>query len=148
MVSTRSAINEADGYASDSLMALAGRNLCIQLKAPTGELLNTFGLSDQLLLETYKEYVDSLQDATSFEEYKFFTALTLYDIYLTDKTQTRTDFVDIVSCVGVGTTVKELANLSTKQIAKFAAKKLIGRVIPGIGWGWAAATTAYCIARL
>ncbi len=148
MVSTRSVINETDGFVSDSLMALFGRNLCVQLKVPTDELLNSFGLSDQLLLETYKEYEDSLQGASSFEEYKFFTALTLYDVYLTDKTRTRADVLDVLSCIGLGSTAKSLADLSTRQIAKFAAKKLIGRVIPGIGWGWAAATGAYCLAGL
>lgn len=148
MVSMRSVIDKADGYASDSLMALAGRNLCVQLRAQTDELLNNFGLSDQLLLETYKEYEDSLQGATSFEEYRFFTALTLYEVYLTDNARTRADFVDVVCCIGTGSTVNELVSLSTRQIAKFAAKKLIGRVIPGIGWGWAAATAAYCMARL
>ena len=148
MVSMRSVINQADGYASDSLMALAGRNLCVQLKTQTDELLNIFGLSDQLLLETYKEYEYSLQGATSFEEYRLFTALTLYEVYLTDKVQTRADFIDVVCCIGTGSTMKEIATLSTRQIAKFAAKKLIGRVIPGIGWGWAAASAAYCMAKL
>ena len=149
-ISTRSSIIESDNQVYDSLMALSGRDFCEKIKVPTDVLLNSFGLTDQLLLETYREYEDSLQNATTFEEYKCFTALALYDVYKTEGIQipTRANAQDYVSCIALGVTYNELAKSATKKIAKFAVKKLASRLVPYIGWGWAVAEAAECISGL
>lgn len=150
MMSSRSVINDAEDASSDSLMALLGRELCANLEVSSNVLLSEFGLTDQLLLETYKEHEASFCNATTFEEYKCFTALTIYDAYKasTHQMYSRADAYDIAGCIVLGTGYKDLVNAGTKQIAKLAAKKLASRLVPYIGWGWGVASAATCIANL
>lgn len=150
MVSSRSSVSEADGEASDSLLSLLGRELCYNLETPTNVLLSEFGLTDQVLMDAYREYEDNFCDATTFDEYKCFTALVLYDAYKASKPQinSRSDAMDLAGCIVLGAGFKQLADMGTVQIAKFAAKKLAGRLVPYVGWGWAVASAANCIAKL
>jgi hypothetical protein len=147
---TRGSVTSAEGEASDSIVAQVGRELCSNLEVPTDELLASFGITDEMLLEEYKND-SSLIENSALEELKLFTALTIYDSFVSEAASPTTrgkSAFDIAGCITLGVSFKQLFDLPGKQIAKFAAKKLAGRLVPYVGWGWGVASAAYCISRL
>lgn len=149
MASTRNFAADAEDEKYDSILASTGRNLAEKLEIQTNEILRNFGITDEILEEIYNENAD-LGKYSSLEELKCFTALSIYDTFVSESAEntTRASWIGYVSCIGIGTTVKDICKLPAKQIAKFAAKKLIGRLVPYVGWGWAIASASYCIATL
>ncbi len=148
---TRSIIADSNDDDYEILMAKSGRDICKELEQNTNDLLQKFGLDDQMLMDEYNQNFDINESATNFEEYKCFTALSIYDTYISDLNatpSTRVEALDVVSCIGLGITTKQLFDLPGRAIAKFAAKKLAGRLIPYVGWGWGVASATYCISKL
>lgn len=147
LVLTRSSAINVEGEAYDSLCASAGRKICKDLEKSTDSLLSSFSISEEDIIAAFNDDSE-LQKSSSIEELKCFTALTIYEMVQAPKNYTRASALDYVSCIGLGQTVKSLFDLPAKQIAKFAAKKLAGRLIPYVGWGWGVASAVYCISRL
>lgn len=149
MASTRNIAADAENEKYDSILASTGRHLAEKMEVQTNEILCNFGITDEILEEIYNENVD-LGRYSSLEELKCFTALSIYDTFVLENIEntTRATWIGYVSCIGIGSTMKDLSKLPAKQIAKFAAKKLIGRLVPYVGWGWAIASASYCIANL
>lgn len=152
LVSTRSVIVNADGNITDSLIAIVGRELCKSMGNSVDDILNKFGITDQILQEEYRQNLSNANGETNFVEFKCFVALTIYDTYIVDKTQEPilrgVDALDVVSCIGLGVTTKQLLDYPARKIAQFAAAKLSSRLVPYVGWGWGVASAAYCLSRL
>ncbi len=159
LASTRSSITTASENTSDSIFALVGRKICTTLRPATEDILIKFGVTDQILHEVYNENKYKFQGETTFDEFKCFTALTIYDTYKSSKKtepMTRVSWnnihkanaLDIAVCIGTGVSIKQLFDLPGRKIAQFAVKKLASRLIPYVGWGWGIASAAYCISKL
>ena len=147
LVLTRASSVNVEGEAYDSVCASAGRKICMDLEKSTDLLLTSFSITEEDIIAAFNDNHD-LHEYSSIEELKCFTALAVYESTKTRAPYTRASALDYVACIGLGQTSKSLFDLSSKQIVKFAAKKLAGRLVPYVGWGWAAASAAYCISRL
>lgn len=147
LVLTRASSVNVEGEAYDSVCASTGRKICKDLEKSTDLLLTSFSITEEDIIAAFNDNHD-LQEYSSIEELKCFTALSIYESTKTRALYTRASALDYVACIGLGQTAKSLFDLPARQIAKFAAKKLAGRCVPYVGWGWAVASAAYCISRL
>lgn len=152
LVSTRSVITNVEDNMTDSLTALVGREICKNLESSTDDILNEFGITDQILQDVYNQSFSNFNGETNVDEFKCFIALTIYDTYISNESQkvgTRVvNALDVVSCIGLGVTTKQLFDYPARKIAQFAAAKLSSRLVPYVGWGWGVASAVYCIAKL
>ncbi len=126
LASTRSSVTNTDEKSSDSISALVGRKICTNLQPATDEILSKFGITNQILLDVYNENKARFEGETTFEEFKCFTALTIYDTYkseLKNEAMTRVSWknihnanaLDIAMCIGTGASVKQLFDLPAKK---------------------------------
>lgn len=147
LVLTRASSVNVEGEAYDSVCASTGRKICKDLEKSTDLLLTSFSITEEDIIDAFNDNHD-LQEYSSIEELKCFTALAIYESTKTRTPYTRATTWDYVSCIGLGQTTKTLFDMPAKKIAKFAAKKLVGRLVPYVGWGWGVASAVYCISRL
>ena len=144
----------------DSMMNVAGDKICDELIDSSEKLLRQFGLTNEVLENATREVAKECSvEQIPIRELKCFTALAIYECYKIDNGRVpgeqnkkaqikKASYVDVLGCIGLGLTAKEIASIPAKEIAKFAAKKLAGRLIPYVGWGWAAASAALCLSQL
>lgn len=148
---TRSIILNASESENDNTIDQQGE-LAIQALLPiTNALLLELQISDQDFEKAITELSSEGEDITNLQidGLKCYAALALYEAYLLDnQPKTRADAMDYTSCIVLGAGYRELANLTTSGIAKFLAKKAIGRAVPLIGWGWAIISATECIRKL
>ena len=90
---------------------------------------------------------ENLDNPMTVDELRCFAALGLYDTYLADVNVQKPN-ITRASYIGVGMTLKEILSLPNKQLIKFFGKKMLGRAVPYIGWGWAAISAYDCIRKL
>lgn len=147
ILATRSIVDNAPIEENDSIIEIAGRKICDELTVPTNRLLAGFGITDADIEEAYKECENEFDAPVPLNALKCYTALCIYDTYK-HSVQTRADIIDIAACAVVGSTVKDLFKMPTKEIAKFAVKKLASKLVPYVGWGWAVASATYCLSKL
>lgn len=152
LVSTRSVIANAEDRMTDSLTASVGREVCKRMETSTDDILNKFGITDQILQEAYSQNLSTFNGETNIDEFKCFVALTIYDTYMANESQRAgsrgVNALDVVSCIGLGVTTKQLFDYPARKIAQFAAAKLSSRLVPYVGWGWGVASAVYCISKL
>ena len=151
-LTTRSSIANTSEDGMDSTMKAVGENVCETLILPSEILLSEFGFTEEVFNEVVQEMLEEkiIEECIPIRELKCYTALAIYEIYKNENEQigTRASYLDYVGCIGIGTTVKELEAFTTAQLAKLAARRLATRFIPYVGWGWAAASAAYCMSGL
>lgn len=148
-IRTRAVIADASEEKMDSTMAAVGNEVCEDLIEPSEELLTQLGFTDDIFEEVIEEMPkDDTNGQIPMRELKCFTALVIYECYKDNKVATRIDYMDIAGCIGIGSTVKQLFDMPARKIATFAAKKLAGRLVPYVGWGWGIASAVHCLSRL
>ncbi len=153
-VKMRSVIFNASDVEREKTINTQGELVIKNLLPITNTLFQELHISDRDFEDAIAELKEEGEDVTNIriDALKCYSALALYDTFLFDnslnKRPTRADYLDYASCIGLGTTVKGLADWSTAQIAKFLAKKAIGRAVPYIGWGWAIISGYECIKKL
>ena len=149
LVITRTTIADTPENQMDSIMAATGDKVCQDLIAPSEELLSELNISDadfnDVITEVAKE---NAAYQIPIRELKCFTALSLYDTYLAQQVQTRASIWQYIECAALGQTVYGGFKIPTKQIVRLAASSMVKRFVPYVGWGWAVASTAQCIANL
>lgn len=151
-LTTRSSIANASEEGMDSTMNAVGENICETLILPSEILLSEFGFTEEVFDEVVQEMFEEkiTEERMPIKELKCYTALAIYEIYKNEKKQmgTRASYLDYVSCIGIGATMKGIESFTTAQLAKFAAKRLATRFIPYVGWGWGVASAVHCISQL
>uniref|UniRef100_UPI0040264A6E hypothetical protein n=1 Tax=Prevotella sp. TaxID=59823 RepID=UPI0040264A6E len=152
---TRDIISRASEEKTDSVINIQSSQAIQRLKPASKELFDKLNITDHDFKEAVKELLEeeNLDNPMTVDELRCFAALGLYDTYLADVNVqkpniTRASYMDYLSCIGVGMTLKEILSLPNKQLIKFFGKKMLGRAVPYIGWGWAAISAYDCIRKL
>lgn len=153
LAKSRSTILDSSVADNDSTLNSQGE-VAIQTLLPLANaFFDELEISDQDFENAIVELREEGEDTANMriDALKCYSALALYDTYLSDpslRPQTRADYLEYAGCIALGMSIREAANWSTARIAKFLAKKAIGRAVPYIGWGWAVISAHECIKKL
>lgn len=95
------------------------------------DILNKFGITDQILQEEYRQNLSNANGETNFVEFKCFVALTIYDT-IVDKSQEPVlrgvDALDVVSCIGLGVNYQTIVRLPCAKNSPVCCSEIVEQI--------------------
>lgn len=137
-VKTRSVDLENEKY--DQELDSIGKIIVTDLLPTASRIMDCIGLGETDFEEIEREY------DLPVEFMKVYFAMGIMEEC--HSFRTRANAEEIASCIVLGTGYKELVAGGAKLALKKCAQQLTKKAIPLLGWGWWAAESAACLARL
>lgn len=137
-IKTRSIEIDNDEY--DLLVDSVGNVIIADLLPASSQLMSELGLKETDFTEIEKEY------GIPSDFMKVYLAMGIMEV--SESPNTRASLEEAVGCAIFGAGYKTFIEGGAKVVLRKCAQQAAKKLIPYIGWGWWAAETAACLARL
>ncbi len=117
-----------------------GNEIIADLLPSSIQLVREIGLEEADFIEVEKEH------GIPSDFMKVYLALSIMEEEC--MANTRVSLEDVVSCATLGLGYKEIMGIGAKLALRKFATKAARKMVPYIGWGWCAAETVACLARV